>query len=251
MPGRRSRYTELPPPPALRGLVACSWTQRVEPSPSPYRQRVLPDGCADIVWLPGTGLALVGPATIAEIADLPAGLVTLGVRFRPGAATNALGVPASELRDDTVPLSALWGADADRLAEQVAGASSPALALAALAAAIARRRPADPDPLVGAAARALDKPDARVRELGGALGLSERQLRRRFDDAVGYGPKTFARILRLHRFLRRAEHTDAPRTLGFLAAEAGYADQAHLTRDCQRLSGLTPSSLLAIRAAAA
>jgi hypothetical protein len=33
------------------------------------------------------------------------------------------------------------------------------------------------------------------------LGLSERTLRRRFDVAFGYGPKTLDRILRFQRFL--------------------------------------------------
>ncbi len=36
------------------------------------------------------------------------------------------------------------------------------------------------------------------------LGVSERQLRRRFEDAVGYGPKTLARVLRFQRFLALA-----------------------------------------------
>ena len=79
-----------------------------------------------------------------------------------------------------------------------------------------------------------------------AAGLSERQLRRRFERAVGYGPSTLARVLRFQRFLRRAhapESRAAP--LARLAAEAGYADQAHLARECRRLSGLSPSSLLA------
>ena len=35
-------------------------------------------------------------------------------------------------------------------------------------------------------------------------GVSERQLRRRFVDAVGYGPKTLARVLRFQRFLALA-----------------------------------------------
>ena len=79
-------------------------------------------------------------------------------------------------------------------------------------------------------------------ELGEGLGISERQLRRRFAEAVGYGPKTLARVLRFQRFLGLAE---AGGDLAGLAFAAGYADQAHLTRECVRLSGRTPAVLLA------
>jgi AraC-like DNA-binding protein len=88
-----------------------------------------------------------------------------------------------------------------------------------------------------------------VAALGDALGISERQLRRRFADAVGYGPKTLARVLRFQRFLALAAGDDpagsARGDLAGLAYAAGYADQAHLTRECRQLSGRTPAALLA------
>jgi AraC-like DNA-binding protein len=255
MSGSPSRYVESPPLAGLDDLVACQWAQRIAPGSASYAQRVLPDGCVDIVWQPGRDLVVAGPATTAAIADLLPGTVTLGLRFVPGAAGTALGVPASELRDDTVELADVWGDEAAWLTERVATAPSPALALVALAAAITERRAAEravePDSLVAAAARELEQPGVRVRELGATLGVSERQLRRRFDDAVGYGPKTFDRVTRLQRFLRHAEHPGETHTLGYVAATAGYADQAHLTRDCRRLTSLTPKALLATRAAAA
>jgi methylphosphotriester-DNA--protein-cysteine methyltransferase len=87
------------------------------------------------------------------------------------------------------------------------------------------------DPLVRAAASGTRR---------SAIGIGDRQLRRRFLDAVGYGPKTLERILRFQRFLM-LEGDDLAR----LALEAGYADQAHLTRECTRLAGLPPAALLA------
>ena len=94
----------------------------------------------------------------------------------------------------------------------------------------------------------MARPGTRVAELGSALGLSERQLRRRFADAVGYGPKTLARVLRFQRFLFLA---GSGNDLARLAISAGYADQAHLTRECRRLSGRTPSELVLARPSAA
>jgi len=92
-----------------------------------------------------------------------------------------------------------------------------------------------------------------VERIGDRLGLGERQLRRRFADAVGYGPKTLQRVLRFQRFVALAtggEPGGRP-DLARLALEAGYADQAHLTRECRRLAGLPPAALLAEGAVAA
>jgi transcriptional regulator GlxA family with amidase domain len=85
----------------------------------------------------------------------------------------------------------------------------------------------------------------RIGELSRELNISERQLRRRFEQAIGYGPKTFGRVLRFRTFLDLVEEHGYP--LAQAAAEAGYSDQAHLTRECKDLSGLPPTELLKVR----
>jgi transcriptional regulator GlxA family with amidase domain len=101
---------------------------------------------------------------------------------------------------------------------------------------------APPDRAVQAAAVRLLGPGERVDELASSLGFSERQLRRRFLDAVGYGPKTLQRVLRLRRFLAQA--VGSSDGLARAAIDAGYADQAHLSRECRALTGLTPVELV-------
>jgi AraC-like DNA-binding protein len=211
--------------------VACLWLR--DPAPHPRQQRVLPDACVDVVWIAGR-LVVAGPATGPALVEVPAGAASMGVRFRVGAAGSALGVPAGELLDASAPLDAVWGADGARIAERVGEAATPAAQLRALAAAVRERLGQPPDCLVRAAATGV----ARER-----LGIGDRQLRRRFGDAVGYGPKTLERVLRFQRFLRLAQ--GGARDLARLAFEAGYADQAHLTRECTRLAGLPPATLLA------
>ena len=94
-----------------------------------------------------------------------------------------------------------------------------------------------------AAARRLGRaPATPVPVLAGALGLGERQLRRRFAAAVGYGPKTFARV---ERFRAALALVRAGEPLARAAAEAGYADQAHMTREIAALAGRTPALLRA------
>jgi AraC-like DNA-binding protein len=229
-------YREIAPPPALASHVACLWWRTGAPP------RVLPDGCLDLVWT-GADVVVAGPATRPIVPRVPPGALKLGVRFRVGAADVALGLPAAELLDSSATLGEIW-AEGDALAERVAAAPDGRAQLAVLVDAVTRRlAPASaPDPLVRAAVLGVARPRIRVTELGARLGISERQLRRRFEHAVGYPPKTLARVLRLQRFLGLAERGG---DLARLAAEAGYADQPHLTRDCARLTGLPAAALVA------
>jgi AraC-like DNA-binding protein len=151
------------------------------------------------------------------------------------------------VRDHGPELSELWGPAARRLQDRVAAAPTIDAAATALLRGLAERLPGphDGDPLVRAIVR--DQPKG-VRPLyvrARDLGLSERQLRRRFERAVGYGPATLRRIQRFQRFLAIAHASASGTSLARLAADAGYADQAHLAREARRLSGRTPSELLA------
>jgi AraC-like DNA-binding protein len=234
-------YRELPPPGARAPHVACLWMR--DPEPRPRVHRVVPDACADIVWVAGERLVVAGPATGPVLSSVPAGVAAVGVRFRVGAAGGALGLPARELVDLTVSLEDVWGPAGAELAERLAAAPHAHVALAQLTAAVVRRLPERDrlDPLVRAAAVRAARPGVAVEALGSSVGLGERQLRRRFADAVGYGPKTLQRVLRFQRFLAIAQREDDLATVAFAA---GYADQAHLTRECRRLAGLPPAALL-------
>lgn len=144
----------------------------------------------------------------------------------------------------------MWGEErAARLAEALA-VSPVAAQLDLLERAVLEARAGAPplDRLVLAATDRLARAHGtvRVREIGDALGVSERQLLRRFRGAVGYGPKTLARVLRFQRFLTAAWAAPQPGTgLSRLAFDAGYADQAHLARECRELAGVPPRRLLA------
>jgi AraC-like DNA-binding protein len=239
MEGVPPAYLELAPPAGLEPFVACLWTSH------DGEVRVLPDACVDVVLTAGQ-LLVAGPATASAIARATPGQRRIGVRFRVGAAGAALGWPAAELLDRGVPLAEVWGArPVRRLEDRVAAASDSAAALGALARGVAEHLPpadvVDHDVRRAAVVLARGGAPSDARR---AAHLSERQLRRRFDRAIGYGPATLARIQRFQRFLAHAQRTpSAP--LARLAAEAGYADQSHLARECRRLSGTSPSTLLA------
>jgi AraC-like DNA-binding protein len=231
-------YRELAPPAGLEQQVACVWVG------GGGATRVLPDACVDVVWTRGR-LIVAGPATMPDLAPATPGQNRCGVRFRVGMAGGALGLPASELLDQVVPVADIWGAAGRRLEGRVAAAERP---LEALIAGVADRIGGTGDELARAAVLRVRRGETSVERLARASAMSERQLRRRFERAVGYGPGTLRRVLRFQRFLTAAR---SGASLARLAADAGYADQAHLVRECRRLAGLTPSALLAEGAAAA
>lgn len=228
-------YRELPPPRGLERQLACVWRSHDR------AVRVLPDACVDIVW-DRSELVVAGPATRATQAPATPGQARCGVRFRVGAAGAGLRVPASELLDQRVPLRELWARRARRLEDRLAAAPTIEAALDALVEGVADALDPRPDPLVRQAALELTRGSS-LAQVCRLVELGERQLRRRFHDAVGYGPATLVRVQRFQRFLSAAE--EAPETpLARLAADAGYADQAHLTRESRRLAGVSPAALV-------
>lgn len=215
------------------------WT-RTDGGGGPYR--VLPDGCMDLIWHDG-GLLIAGPDTVAHVEDDRPGSTYAGLRFAPGEGPQLLGAPAREVRDQRVPLDALWpGAEARRLAERAA--QSPAAVLEAWAVdrirAAGRVDPSRSAALTRTIAADLDAGRS-VGQVAARTGLGERQLRRRCEAVFGYGPKTLGRVLRLQRALVLAR---AGRPFAEVAVAAGYADQPHLAREVRALTGVPLGELL-------
>jgi AraC-like DNA-binding protein len=226
--------------PLASSLISCTWERHASCA---GEHRVLPDACVDLIWTAGR-LIVAGPDSRARLVAQPAGARTVGVRLRPGAAGAVLGLPASELRDQTPDAADVLGHDAaEALLEALDRGED---AHATLRHALERRAEKHPDPLVHAAVAALDRPHARVTPVAAELGLSARQLQRRVSDAVGYGPKMLARVLRFRRLLALG-----PAPFAELALDAGYADQAHMTAEVTRLAGVPPVRFFKDRRAAA
>lgn len=219
-------YREWAPPPGWRAVVACLWEQQVA---TDRDHRVVPDGCADIIVGP-RGAAAVGLADGPTFHRLSAGSWCRGLRLRAEAVSTFFRVPAGELRNVDVALDDVVGTRRARaLADTVLdGAPDPALELA-------------PPERVQCAVRLLASMP--VDGAADELGMSSRQLRRLVLAHTGVGPKMYQRVVRMRRFL------DDPvaRPLAEAAVLAGYADQAHLTREVTALCGLPPAALRAER----
>jgi AraC-like DNA-binding protein len=238
-------YLEIEPRAELRGYVAAIWFATVDPADG--GPAVLPDGCMDIIWAGALEPFVAGPDTQARPAGIAPGTALVGVRFLPGIAAALLGVPVSEVTNQTVSLDRFWRpAEVRELRERVAEGRSPREMAQRMEDRIAVRIRSGtaPDRAVQSAIDVILRSALDGRKQSGThRELSERQLRRRFRDAVGYGPKTFERVARFRRFMWLAQNR-ANVGLAALAAHAGYADQSHLTRECVRIAGCTPRRLL-------
>lgn len=243
-------YVERPPVPELAGVVRTVWLQRS--GEAAYVQRHLPTGGVEIHFPIGHRPQLVGPLTGPELEIIPAFTTIVGVRFRPGAAPR-LPAGLDDLVDQRIDLAELWGSAGDSLVEMLAQASTAEQALGLLQTRLLQdfRTTVRVDPLVGEAVKGLMPwHPVDIDSLAGHLALSPSQLRRRCLHAVGLSPKVLQRTLRFQGFLALAQagatatgRRGADGVAG-LAIDAGYADQAHLNRECLRLTGLTPRQLL-------
>ena len=219
-------YVELTPSVALRPWVECFWTSS-DDGPS-GEHRVLPDGCADLVFDLNAGEgAAVGTMTRPLVLPLSGSYEFVGVRFRPGRAAAFLRMPLAEITDARVPLRDIWKdwRDGD-------------FRVARLESELLRRLDPDRD-------RRVDDAVARIVASGGTLrieslareiGISRQHLARQFLHHVGVSPKTFARVMRFRRVLH------ASGDWADVALANGFYDQSHLIAEFRELAGTTPDA---------
>ena len=243
-------YVELRPRPRLADVVRTVWIQQT--GERPYVQHHLPTGGMELHFPIGGVPQLVGPLTGPLVEVLPPRSTLVGVRFLPGAAPP-LWEDVEELVDRRLDLRELWGSLADQLGDLVVAAPSPRAALDLLQDQLVTSyaRGGRGDPLVReAVGRLMPWQPVGVATVAEHLSISSAQLRRRSLSTLGVTPKALQRTLRFQGFLALAQAGAAPtgrrnaEGLSGLAVDVGYADQAHLTRECVRLTGQTPRELL-------
>jgi len=242
-------YRERLPAPSLSELASCVWVQSVSREGPEFAHRTVPNGCIEIACMKGSrGVSVTGPRRKPLVRCLPPGATVVGVRLRPGVRADVIGAAATELTDSALNLDELWGRSAVATAERIALAATPSDAARVLEQDLAARCSPAParDPLAAEIVGRLQPWESGgVGELTSELFMSSRQLRRRCVATFGFPPKTLHRILRFQGFLSLAQafmHREVG--LAWLAAAAGYFDQAHLTRDCGALAGVTPRAFL-------
>jgi AraC-like DNA-binding protein len=215
----------------MRDVFRCSW-RRLGSVPRGARSTVLPDACADVVVDQSGAAVLVGPTMVPHRFALDPTTALRGLRLQPWAIPLLFRTTGTDLRDQVLSLEDLMGSRVAReAAESVWEARVPSC-----------WRSTDTSPWqIDLVKRLLDAPSSLVEHTGREVGVSERQARRTTRQVTGLSPRELAHVGRLHRLVSMLDRGD--HSLAVTAVEAGYTDQAHMTRVLKRLTGATPRRL--------
>ena len=229
-------YQEFAPSPALAAVVLRYWQFEVAATlTEPVPHTALPDGCVSLIVFrtgpqaPATAL-WAGPRTTHFRQVMAPGSAFAGIRFVPGAARALFGLEMTGLKNAARPAQAElerhpWLA---ALVEQLARLPIQAAALDEL---LEPAGPGSPDELVQPLVRQILDSHGRV-DIGvltRQAGRSERQVQKRFKQAVGLTMKELARSRRLRATVVELLLADGD-YFGTLES-AGYFDQAHFSHE--------------------
>lgn len=243
------------PPAALGDVVRRFWVPVWSlPDGEVSVQRVLQYPVCQVVVGPDGG-QLVGPHSGLSTQELAGRGWVVGAMMQPAAGLALAGGPVVALtneRRDLADVAALDGAGLVAAVGAALGADPAAVerqqeACALVAEALAALLPADDEGrLVNAVVEYVegDREVQRVGQVCAKFDLGERALQRLLRRRIGLSPKWLIQRRRLHdaaELLRAGASVDLAR----VAADLGYADQAHFTRDFRAVTGLTPGEFSA------
>jgi AraC-like DNA-binding protein len=239
------RYGETEPPEDLAPFVGSLWTFHSDAAdPNPVAHVIPPDGAVSIscAQFPGAAahMAIARPARLALRVAFPRGACFAGARLRAGVAGSLLRRDIGALAEGMTPLAA-------PAASAAAAADTDSMIAAVLAVIRALARDGDPpdEAIIGGAARICAAGgDIDIAEIVGASGLGERQFRRRFRRQTGLAPKEFARLRRVRSACTALVRLHG-KTLSEASLVAGFADQAHMTREFREVFGQSTSLIVA------
>ena len=249
------------PPAPLAQFVKCFWYWQGAPQ-THDKEQLMPNGepaiivnlrdepiriydARDLSRSETFGLAVLsGARSTPFVIDTEQEDRVFGVEFQPGGAYPFFRIPSSEFADSDVSLDCLWRASAHELRERLLEAPDID-GMFTVAERFLLRQAVRPFELHPGVAFALHHFCARphrttVASVLDRIGLSHRHFAQVFHDQVGLTPKSFSRVQRFQRVLRRV-HRASCIDWTDVALGCGYYDQAHFIHDFQTFSGFTPT----------
>lgn len=252
-------YQTFDPHPDLAAVVKCFWTLEVPAQPDPPRQRILPDGTIEMIFILGddikryvseTEFILQPPAfVLGHISEPyfvePTGAVdSFAVRLYPYAFANYTTLPLKELGNRETPLDEVFEKEAAARLERAIRGAADTRARIRIAEEFLFERSRDrltADSVVKSTIDAL-------LAAGGGLPIRatlsgdparRKQLERKFAKQVGLSPKQFARVIRLQAALKMLLRNRSESRTN-IAYESNYYDQAHFNKDFKEFTGVPP-----------
>ncbi|MDO4684877.1 MAG: helix-turn-helix domain-containing protein [Candidatus Saccharibacteria bacterium] len=255
-------YETFQPSPDLQPFVKLYWLLEVPAEPNPAPQRIVPDGCIELIFNLGDDIEhITDSETITQPRTMLLGHITKSFFIRPTGRVDSFAVrfyphgfyflsptvPLRTLTDTETPLANIINpTKAARLEADIAHASSTPGRIAIIESFLRSelRDNTSHDTLVALAVDTIFATKGR-----GSIGETitqdqsrRRQLERRFRTTIGMSPKQLSRVARLQAVLR--DLLDNPhQPLAQVAQRYNYYDQAHFIKDFKDFTGVTPQEL--------
>jgi AraC-like DNA-binding protein len=239
----------------LQPFVERYWSVRWDRTGQPpFRSEVLSHPSVNVSVEAGThprfgvelpAVLVHGVVTRRFVIDLVGAGRAVAVKFRPGGFTAFTG--RRPARNSVTPLGGELAVDPAGLLRGVLAEDDDEAAAGVLDAALAPLAPEPTEPYLLLQRlldrMAQDRALVRVDQVAVLAARSVRWLQRLFAGYVGVSPK---RVLARYRLQDAAAAIDAGTVddLAALAAELGWFDQAHFSRDFRAVVGTTPSAYL-------
>ena len=258
------QYHQFRPVEPLAKFIKCFWVLESAAADLASPERILPDGCTEIVFHIGDPfdqhnsdgtterqpLALLVGQMRGHLLIQPTGRAhVLGVRFWPGGAYPFLALPQNEIAGRVIALDSIWGAIARELHSRIADAATPAdrvkQAEAVLLASLKNFRRHDDGVLKAIALILRSGGCVPVESLAETMGISLRKLDRTFNTRVGLPPKALCRIVRFQRVFKMLERQVRGPDWVQIALDCGYYDQSHFIKEFNAFAGKGPTSYFA------
>ncbi|MFE5754262.1 DUF6597 domain-containing transcriptional factor [Streptomyces massasporeus] len=249
----RVRFRRHEPAEPLRRYVEWYWLIDWD-LPAPYASHIVPHPAVNLTFQWDESGETEAPP-YAEVTGVALGLYTrkltgrgrvCGAKFRPGGfRPYTPEVPVSRWTGRALPAREVFPQITDDTARSIVTAAGDRARVAALDAFLLSL-PHTPDPQADLAIDLVrhiraDRTVRRVGDFARAEGLSVRALQRLFATCVGVSPKWVILRYRIHEALEQAGTRDDI-DWAALAADLGYADQAHLVRDFTATVGVPPTA---------
>lgn len=242
-PTRLPTFQRVAAPAEVADLIRWFWIPRWDIPPGrSSRQHVLAFPASNLV-VESHGVTLAGPTTTSSHRDLRGTGWAVGALLRPAAIESLCDNPGA-IRDTAIELEApdLHRTVLAAMEDDDEGAAIGRATAAYAAWARSRLTPPGERGLLANAIEdviASDPGIVRIGQLAERFHITARHVQRLTHRYVGLSP---AAVIRRHRLQEAVERLreDSSLTIGQVAAELGYADHAHLTRDFRRVLGLAP-----------
>ena len=242
----------------LLPFVKCFWSLESEVAPVPEKQRIVPDGCMEMIFHYGDlyrqyqpdGLFIIQPRCFvfgqitSPLEIEPTGFSgIIAARFHPDGFAPFLSFPINEMENKAVALEKIFGAEAADFENNVLSASSNEERIKLIESFLINKLslPEAADRIAKSSVEILLNYNGQVSvdELAEQLNINRRQLERKFSSAIGLSPKQLSKVIRLQATLKMLQQKQFT-SLTSLAYESGYYDQAHFIKDFKEFTGMSP-----------